>query len=206
MSDLAKTEHLPAMRGGRCDRRARSPNSRSIDRPSRLACWSRNDPVPAAQTVFIEKSSMMPRSEDGSSRTRMSLESSPPISMIVRAPGQRRAAARACAMISFTNSAPRISQASLPPEPVAATARIRWSGCAARSSRSIPSITESGWPRCRRYQAPRSAPPESTTAVLTLTEPTSMPTYRGPSGGATGRALIASPSASAWAPSPRAPR
>ena len=58
MSDFANTVQRPATRAGLVDRSARSGKSVSMDKPSRSACWSRKEPVPAAQTEFIEKSPM----------------------------------------------------------------------------------------------------------------------------------------------------
>src|SRR5574341_729579 len=55
MSLLAKTLQRPATAGGRLDLRAIAPNS-SMERWRRWACWSRKEPVPAAQAVFMEKS------------------------------------------------------------------------------------------------------------------------------------------------------
>ena len=67
---------------------ARSPNC-STGTPSLVDWWSRNEPVPAAQTVFMAKSVTMP------SRSSMSLESWPPISSTVRTPGMMCEAATA---------------------------------------------------------------------------------------------------------------
>ncbi len=76
ISDLAKTLHLPAIRGGVLDLRQSELNS-SIESLSLSACWSRKEPVPAAQTEFIAKSF----AERESSPKTMSLESSPPSSI-----------------------------------------------------------------------------------------------------------------------------
>ncbi|MBA7682195.1 hypothetical protein ES703_90542 [subsurface metagenome] len=56
ISVFAKTEHRPAIRGTLALCSASCPNSFSISTPSRCACWSRKEPVPAAQTVFKAKS------------------------------------------------------------------------------------------------------------------------------------------------------
>jgi hypothetical protein len=56
ISLLANTLHRPAMRGGFFDLSESSLNC-SMLILSLSACWSRNDPVPAAQTEFMEKSS-----------------------------------------------------------------------------------------------------------------------------------------------------
>ncbi len=82
MSLLAKTEQRPAMRGGCSLRRARRLNSSMLTR-SREACNSRNDPVPAAHMLLRAKSTTRGLPSGPGSR-RMSLEASPPISMIVR--------------------------------------------------------------------------------------------------------------------------
>jgi len=69
--------------------------------PSFSACSSRNEPVPAAQTLFIVKSTTTPLS------MLMNFESCPPISKIVSTVGSRYIAPVAWAVISFlTTSAP----------------------------------------------------------------------------------------------------
>ena len=80
MSDSAKTEQRPAIWAPSFASSASPPNS-STGISSLAAWWSRNEPVPAAQTVFMAKSVTTP------SRSRMSLESCPPISITVRTPG-----------------------------------------------------------------------------------------------------------------------
>ncbi len=76
MSDFANTLHLPAIVGGFFDLRLSSLNS-SIVSLSLSACWSRNEPVPAAHTEFMENS-FTPFSP-----SIMSFESSPPSSIMV---------------------------------------------------------------------------------------------------------------------------
>ncbi|GBE01406.1 hypothetical protein BMS3Abin08_00835 [bacterium BMS3Abin08] len=83
MSDFAKTLHLPATLGGFSDFMAISANSSTLNL-NLSACWSRNDPVPAAQTEFNEKSLT------DSPSVIISLESSPPISKIVLTSGLNR--------------------------------------------------------------------------------------------------------------------
>ena len=128
MSLLAKTLHRPAIRGGFLDCSASSPNSPSMETPIRLACWSRKEPVPAAQMLFMAKSSrrlalaplapaFLPQASLPTAASRrlatagaapsafestMSLESSPPISMIERTCGYKAATEAHWAMISLT--------------------------------------------------------------------------------------------------------
>ncbi|KJJ83159.1 hypothetical protein OMAG_002969 [Candidatus Omnitrophus magneticus] len=83
MSDLANTLHLPAIRGGALDAAARSLNPSRVSL-RRSACWSRNEPVPAAHTAFIEKSFI-----PFFSSSMISFESSPPISITVFTWGKR---------------------------------------------------------------------------------------------------------------------
>ena len=66
-----------------------------MEMPSFSACSSRKVPVPAAQTLFISKSTTTPWSSV------MYLESWPPISKIVSTSGSKNAAAVACAVISL---------------------------------------------------------------------------------------------------------
>ena len=135
MSVLAKTEHLPAMRGGRFERRANSPNS-SMAIPSRLACWSRKDPVPAAQREFIEKSFKI-RTPEESSLKRISLESWPPISIRVFISLRKFWAARCAAVTSFMNSFFNTDDRTLLPLPVKVTAEISEDGICLKISRRI---------------------------------------------------------------------
>ncbi len=66
--------------------------------PSFSACSSRKDPVPAAQTLFISKSTTLPP------QILMYLESCPPISKTVSTSGQASTAALAWAVISLTTT------------------------------------------------------------------------------------------------------
>ena len=84
----------PSLAGVR-EASARSPNSPTIEMPSFSACSSRKLPVPAAQTLFISKSTTTPVLE------RMNLESWPPISKIVSTSGSKKTAAVAWAVISL---------------------------------------------------------------------------------------------------------
>jgi len=113
MSDFANTLHLPAILGGFFDFSASSLNS-SIVSLSLSACWSRKEPVPAAQTEFMEKS----LTERPFSPKSMSFESSPPISIIVLIWGKSLCVEYAWATISLTGSIPRIEAINLPAEPV----------------------------------------------------------------------------------------
>ena len=148
MSLFANTLHRPAMRGGFSLLSAASLNS-SIVKPSREACWSRNEPVPAAHSVFVAKSRTRTCPFSGSRSSRISFESSPPISITVRTSGVRAAVARLCAMISLMAGQPRISPASLPPEPVTATPRIASRGVRLSMSSSTRRIAWMGWPLVR---------------------------------------------------------
>ena len=95
------TVHWQPRSAGAADAAARRENSSTIATPRWSACSSRNDPVPAAQILFITKSSMRP------SRTWMYFESCPPISKIVSTSGAISTAARSWQVISFlTRSAP----------------------------------------------------------------------------------------------------
>jgi len=62
---------------GHSEERARDPNSPLMETSSFSACSSRKEPVPAAQTLFISKSTTTPLS------TLIYFESCPPISKIV---------------------------------------------------------------------------------------------------------------------------
>ncbi len=183
MSDFPGRAPPGDARGAATAGRANRTPARSIGRAGSPA-GPGTTRSPPHRPCSSRKSSMMPRSEDGSSRTRMSLESSSHLDDRARPWSETRGGAGL-----RDDLVHELGPEDLAGEPAAGAgggdrARIRWSGCA-RSSRSITSITESGWPRCRRYRS-RGSPPESTTAVLTLTEPTSMPTYRGPLGGCDG--------------------
>ena len=94
MSDLAKTVQRPATRAGWREARARRANSPSMRMPRRSACWSRNEPVPAAHSAFMAKSPSAIWPEASSHSTERNLESCPPISMTVRASGWRTPTAR----------------------------------------------------------------------------------------------------------------
>ncbi len=85
------TVHWQPRSAGAVDAAARRENSSTIATPKCSACSSRNDPVPAAQILFITKSSMCP------SRTWMYFESCPPISKIVSTSGAISTAARSLA-------------------------------------------------------------------------------------------------------------
>ena len=81
--------------------RARAPNSSLMEMPSFSACSSKKEPVPAAQTLFIIKSTMAPFFRE------MYLLSWPPISKMVSTSGSMAAEAVAWAVISLrTTSAP----------------------------------------------------------------------------------------------------
>jgi len=97
MNTVQRSPNFP----GLFEDRARLPNSSTMLMPSFSACSSRKDPVPAAQTLFISKSTTVPLS------MLMYLESWPPISKTVSTVGSRSMAAVAWAVISLrTTSAP----------------------------------------------------------------------------------------------------
>ena len=148
MSLLAKTLHRPAIRGGSWDFSASSPNSPSMESPSRTACWSRKLPVPAAQMVFIAKSASREAAPPAAPPPfmRISLASSPPISMTLRASGTSRATAADWATISFTNTPPSRSAASAPPVPVVATRPIEPAGCRSSTAATSAASTWNGLP------------------------------------------------------------
>jgi len=83
MSLFANTLQRPAIRGGFSDFIASSPNSFSMEIPMRLACWSRKEPVPAAHILLRVKSERRLVFSASSSCIKISLESSPPISITV---------------------------------------------------------------------------------------------------------------------------
>jgi len=94
-----------------------------------------NDPVPAAQTLFIAKSTTAPLS------MLMYLESWPPISKIVSTSLRMNAAPVAWAVISFlTMSAPMKSPVRYRPEPVVAQPRTRMRPLPPRSSSAVPTL------------------------------------------------------------------
>ena len=118
ISDSANTEHRPAILTGLSHFRASAPKS-SMGMPSLAAWWSKKEPVPAAQTVFMAKSTTIP------SRSIIILESCPPISIMVFTSGIMLEAAIAWAVISFlTTSAPTTTDATSRPLPVTPTPQI----------------------------------------------------------------------------------
>ena len=150
MSDLAKTVQRPATRAGRSACIAMSANSSSIEMPSRSACWSRNAPVPAAQSMFMAKSTSSIRPFVSSHETDRNLLSWPPISMIVFASGWNSPAARVCATSSFTWRPPISSAIGPPPEPVMPTPRSGLPSSPDSSERAAASSTSRGRPFARR--------------------------------------------------------
>src|SRR5512147_2146834 len=80
-SDSMNTvQHSPNLQGDPAQK-ARLSNSCLILMPSRSACSSKNEPVPAAQALFISKSTTAPFAR------LMNLESCPPISKMVSTEG-----------------------------------------------------------------------------------------------------------------------
>jgi|GEM_PF-5656193 len=93
-------QRSPSRQGWRADS-ARLANSSLMATDNFSACSSRKEPVPAAQALFISKSTITP------SFRAMNFESWPPISKMVSTLGSMCTAARAWAVISFlTTSAP----------------------------------------------------------------------------------------------------
>ncbi len=164
-----KTVHLSPRRTGTADPRAIGPKS-SIATPSFSACSSRKEPVPAAQTLFISKSTTLP------SLMEMYLESWPPISKMVSTSGSISTAALAWADISLrTTSAPTKSPVMYLPLPVTPTPRTGTRDI--RPPISLrPFLTASrGLPAVRRYILSTTDPSAATAARLVLMEPTSIP-------------------------------
>ena len=144
---MANTEQRPARRGGFSLFRAMRENSSMLSR-KRWDCWSRNDPVPAAHMVFMAKSSMT-RPPPSAGETRIILASSPPMSMMVRAWGQKTATPRARATISFTTAPSRSGARLKAPVPVSAKPENSSRGYRANISSSTPSATLRGLPLVR---------------------------------------------------------
>jgi len=67
MSLLANTLHLPAILGGSWIWGTSLQTPSRWETPILLACWSRNDPVPAAHILFISKSTSLDSPVEGSS-------------------------------------------------------------------------------------------------------------------------------------------
>ena len=146
MSDLAKTVQRPAIRAGLREARASAANSPSMRMPSRSACWSRNEPVPAAQRAFMAKSTSTIWPLVASHSTERNLLSWPPISITVRASGWKSPTARVCVTSSFAWMPPTRSATAPPPEPVrpAATTRAPWN-CPSRRRLAARRVSR-GWP------------------------------------------------------------
>jgi len=145
MSDFANTVHRPAILGGLTDFKAISLNS-SMVKHSLDACWSRKEPVPAAHRAFMEKSFIRSFLFVRSSSNMMSLESSPPMSIMLRTWGYRWVNPLDNATISFMNDAPIRREISFAPVPVTATESI--SNSFNRFSRA-DSVTSIGLPLWR---------------------------------------------------------
>ena len=145
MAVSINTVHRSPKDAGCSEDKANGPNSAS-GMPIRAACSSTKEPVPAAQILFIWKSTTSPFFR------LMYLLSCPPISKTVSTSGTQCAAPFACAVISSrTASAPMRLPMRSRPEPVTPTAvnRIspnRWR-ILARPLRTAPS----GSPAVRRY-------------------------------------------------------
>ena len=145
MSDFAKTLHLPAILGGFWDFKAALLNSSMVN-PSLDACWSRNEPVPAAQTPFIAKSAISIFLVASLNFNKRSFESSPPISIAVLTSGWKRSIALACAMTSLIKLPPISSLTFLPAEPVTPTLSILSAGILVTTSERTSITVFKGWP------------------------------------------------------------
>ncbi len=146
-------------------------NSTFIEIFSFSACSSRKEPVPAAQALFISKSTTTPSFKD------MYFESCPPISKTVSTVLSINTAAVAWAVISFfIISAPTKSAIMYLPEPVVPTPIISTLSTISLPISENPCFTASmGLPAVMRYLFARSLPCSSITARLVLIEPISMP-------------------------------
>ena len=139
-----KTVQRSPRHDGAGARWASAANSSRIEIPSRSACSSRKDPVPAAHALFIAKSTTTPRS------IRMNLLSCPPISITVSTSGSIATAARAWAVISLrTVSAPTNWPTRWRPEPVAPAPRTStrapiscpiWASASRTASSGFPAV------------------------------------------------------------------
>ena len=171
MSDSMKTVQRSPMGGGVEQPRASSLNSPFMLMPSLSACSSRKEPVPAAQTLFISKSTTTPFFRA------MYLESCPPISNMVSTSGSITAAAVACAVISFLmTSAPMKSPERYLPEPVVPTPMTLTNSAHSSPTEESPFLmASSGRPAVARYLLVTSLRSLSMRMTLVLVEPTSMP-------------------------------
>lgn len=153
------------------------PNSAS-GIPMRAACSSTKEPVPAAQILFIWKSTTLPFFR------LMYLLSCPPISKTVSTSGTQCAAPFACAVISSrTASAPMRLPTRSRPEPVTPTAVKRTAPNRSRMLASPLRTAPSGSPAVRRYWKSTSSPSGPTRTRSVLVEPMSMPSAQPFSGG-----------------------
>ena len=131
--------------------------------------------MPAAHMVFMAKSWIT--RWPSSSATMIILASSPPMSMMVRASGQKWWVPRPWAMTSLTEGPPRMSASRSPPMPVKAARR---NGLPAETR--VPGLPGDlrrcgrVSPRWRRYSSLTTSPAGFIITRLTLTEPTSSPT------------------------------
>ena len=167
------TVHLSPSVQGLFDLNAMLLNSFSTDISSFSACSSRKDPVPAAQALFISKSTIIP------SLIEIYFESCPPISNIVSTSGSILTAASAWAVISFfTISAPTKSAIIYLPEPVVPTPQISTLSAISLPTSSSPLFTASiGLPAVIRYLFESTLSSSSITARFVLIEPMSIPRY-----------------------------
>ena len=138
-----KTVQRSASCTGAGEASATASNSPTMSTPSLAASSCRKLPVPAAQTLFMSKSTACRSSR------RMYLASCPPISKIVSTSGSAAIAPRACAVISsMTRSAARKSPTTCRPEPVVARPSSRTPPPrSARSPATSSRATSIGRPR-----------------------------------------------------------
>ncbi len=171
MSLSIKTVHRSPIDVGAAHPSASSLNSPFMDMPILSACSSRNEPVPAAQTLFISKSTTTPFFNA------IYFESWPPISNIVSTVGSMTAAAVAWAVISFRIiSAPTKSPIRYLPEPVVPTPITSTLAPHSSPISSSPSLTASmGLPAVARYLLAISFFSLSISTTFVLTEPMSIP-------------------------------
>src|SRR3990172_3230715 len=165
------TVHRSPSLQGAVERNALSANSSLMLMPRRSACSSRNEPVPAAQALFISKSTTAPF------RRLINLASCPPISNIVSTDGSITAAATAWAVISFrTTSAPIMSPVRYLPEPVVPEPTIFTREPISSPTSARPCFTASiGLPAVGRYRFESTRICRSMTTTFVDTDPTSTP-------------------------------
>ena len=167
-----KTVHRVPRSVGFLESKASLLNS-SIIVSNLVACSWRNEPVPAAHTLFISKSTTDPF------LTEMYFESCPPISNMVSTLLSISMVALACAVISLiTMSAPTKSPTKYRPLPVTPTPATSRRFSMPRTISASPFLTDSiGSPSVIRYLFRRSFLLLSKMTIFVLAAPTSIPRY-----------------------------